>query len=113
MLLYGQLKEGQRGLGRPLLRFKDTLKANLRSCKIDAENWEDTAADRERRRQQVTQGIEAFEQARAESIQDRRERRKRGALTSTQDKIPCSICGRLCIPGLGLRFHMRSHAKRK
>ena len=48
MLLYGQLKEGQRGLGRPLLRFRDTLKANLRSCSIDAANWEDEAADRER-----------------------------------------------------------------
>lgn len=113
MLLYGQLKEGQRGLGRPLLRFRDSLKANLRSCKIDAENWEDTAADRERWRQQVTQGIETFEQARTESIQDKRKRRKHGALTSTQDKIPCSICGRLCVPGIGLSSHMRSHAKRK
>ena len=48
MLLYGQLKEGQRGLGRPLLRFRDSLKANLRSFNIDADIWEDTAADRER-----------------------------------------------------------------
>ena len=113
MLLYGQLKEGQRGLGRPLLRFKDTLKANLRNCNTDAANWEDTAADRERWRHQVTRGTQSFEQTRADSIQDKRYRRKRGPLTSTLDKIPCSVCGRLCVPGIGLCSHMRSNAKRK
>lgn len=60
MLLYGQLKGGQRGLGRHL-HYRDTLKANVRSCRIDAENWEDTAASRERWRQQVSQGIGTFE----------------------------------------------------
>ena len=36
--LYGQLKEGQRGLGRTLLHFRDKLKANLKSYNIDAAN---------------------------------------------------------------------------
>lgn len=42
MLLYGQLKEGQRGLGRHFLHFRDTMKANLKSSNIDTENLEDT-----------------------------------------------------------------------
>lgn len=82
MLLCGQLKEGQRGLGRPLLCFRDTLEANRRRCRINAENREDTAADRERWRQQVDK------QATTESVRVKRERRKHGALTSTQDKVP-------------------------
>lgn len=64
LLLYRQLKEGQRGLGRPLLRFKDKLKVDLRSRNIEEEAWENIAAGRERWRHQVTQGIETFEQAR-------------------------------------------------
>lgn len=46
MLLYGQLKQEQPGLGRPLLHFRDSMKANLKSWDIAAENREDTAADR-------------------------------------------------------------------
>lgn len=30
-----------------------------------------------------------------------------------RQEVPCSTCGRLCVPGIGLRSHMRSHAKRK
>ena len=46
MLLYGQLKQGLRNRGRPLKRYKDSLKANLKSCNIAVNSWEETAQDR-------------------------------------------------------------------
>jgi len=33
-ILYSQMKEGTRGVGRPRLRFKDTVKRNLKDLKI-------------------------------------------------------------------------------
>ena len=44
-VFYGQLKEGSRTGGQKL-RFKDTLKSNLKSCNIDISNWESYASDR-------------------------------------------------------------------
>ena len=31
-LFYGELSQGKRGIGRPKLRYKDSLKANLKKC---------------------------------------------------------------------------------
>ena len=42
MLLYGQLREGHRDQGRPFKRYKDTLKANLKSGNTDVYSWEAT-----------------------------------------------------------------------
>lgn len=82
MLLFGQLKEEQGGLGKPLLRFRDILKANLRSCRIDAiKNWEDTAANSERWRQQVSQSIETFEQGAGNKEQSPQPRTKPPAVS--------------------------------
>ncbi|XP_076438765.1 ATP-dependent translocase ABCB1-like [Babylonia areolata] len=56
MLLNGQLKEGQRDQERPLKRYKDTLKAHLRSCSIDTASWEDVALVRTQWKQQSDYG---------------------------------------------------------
>ena len=45
-LFYGELSQGKRGIGRPKLRYKDSLKANLKKCNIDTVYWENQAADR-------------------------------------------------------------------
>ena len=92
MLLYGQLKEGHRDLGRPFKRYKDTLKANLKSCYIDVNSWEATARDRALWKYQCTQGTKAIEVNRAAAIQAKKERRKQRS--SSVDSFPCSICGR-------------------
>ena len=39
-VFYGQLKKRSRTAGGQKLRFKDTLKSNLKSCNIDISNWE-------------------------------------------------------------------------
>ena len=45
-VFYGQLKEGSRTAGGQKLRFKDTLKSNLKSCNTDISNRESYASDR-------------------------------------------------------------------
>ena len=45
-LLYSQLCEGKRNLGRPRLRFKDTVKRNLEKLDIDRSSWRQKAKDR-------------------------------------------------------------------
>jgi hypothetical protein len=45
-LLYSQLSTGRRNQGRPRLRFKDTVKRNMRSRDIDLDDWKQLACDR-------------------------------------------------------------------
>ena len=45
-LLYLQLCEGKRNLGRPRLRFKDTIKRNLEKLDMDRSSWQQKAKDR-------------------------------------------------------------------
>ena len=45
-ILYSQLKEGLRGIGRPRLRFKDTVKRNLKDKKISVGRWQSLSGNR-------------------------------------------------------------------
>ena len=45
-ILYSQLKEGTRGIGRPRLRFKDTFKRSLKDLKIPFGSWQSLSKDR-------------------------------------------------------------------
>ena len=45
-LLFGELQEGKRSQGGQKKRFKDTLKASLKSFNISHNTWEQTAQDR-------------------------------------------------------------------
>ena len=44
--LYGELTEGKRKAGRPLLRSEDTCKRDLKQCCIDIDTWEKQTNDR-------------------------------------------------------------------
>ena len=45
-LLYGELCQGKRSVGGQKKRFKDCLKASLKSQNIDLNTWETLAQDR-------------------------------------------------------------------
>lgn len=107
MLLYGQLKGGHRNQGRPVKRYRDNLKASLRSCKIDVNSWEETAHDRALWREQYCTGTRAFEASRTAAIRDKKERRKQRC--TPVDSFPCRVCGRICASRIGLHSHMKTH----
>jgi hypothetical protein len=111
-MLYGQLTSGTRAVGRPLLRFKDICKRDMRSADIDPETWEATAADRNAWRQAVRTGVDRGEAKRRLEWLDKRERRK--ARVASQPPTPsssslyvCSKCHRHCRSKIGLYSHSR------
>lgn len=54
-VLYSQLAEGSRGIGRPKLRFKDTIRRNLKDKEISLGRWQKLSLDRPRWRQTIHQ----------------------------------------------------------
>lgn len=61
-ILYGELRDGACRAGRPLLRFKDTIKSDFKAANINATTWEDTAADRDTWRHSVKAGASRAEE---------------------------------------------------
>ena len=45
-ILYSQLREGSRGIGRPKLRYNDKIKRNLKDLNIPIGSWQDATRDR-------------------------------------------------------------------
>ena len=68
---YSELKSGKRRLGRPLMRFKDSLKANLKVCSIDPKKWEELALNRSQWRRTCLEGIFKFEADRISHLQEK------------------------------------------
>jgi len=74
-LLYGELTAGQRSLGRPKKRYRDSLKESIQRYDIPYSTWEASANDRPAWHSLVSAGVLAFE---ANRIRERfaREERK-------------------------------------
>ena len=111
-LFYGQLKGGKRGIGRPRLRFKDTLKHNLSDCGMNPTTWEADAQNRQLWRARCHAATKEYEERRIETaIQKRAARKARDAATSTPI-FRCSDCGKECLSRIGLSSHQRAHRRR-
>ncbi|KAK4321914.1 hypothetical protein Pmani_007296 [Petrolisthes manimaculis] len=61
-LLYGELAQGKRPIGRPQLRFKEVCKRDLKAWNIDQNSWEADCAEKSfqvrRNTRSVTRGKE-------------------------------------------------------
>ena len=53
LILYSQLTDGTRGIGRPKLRYKDTIKRNLKDCDIPLGSWQSLSRSRDGWRQLI------------------------------------------------------------
>ena len=73
-ILYGELATGTSPTGRPLLRFKDVCKRDMKADNINPAGWEAVATDRRHWRLDDKAGIQACEERRAEQRDERRER---------------------------------------
>lgn len=109
-VLYSQLATGTRPTGRPILRFKDVCKRDMKQCDIVPTSWETAADDRAKWRATVYEGMKASEKKRLTIWQKKRERRKR--TESSNKSLPtsvhsCSICGKDCHSRIGLFSHNR------
>ena len=74
-LLYGELERGKRKTGRPLLRFKDACKRDMKAFDIASDDWEKLANDRVQWRAALRSGQLACETKRQERWERRRQKR--------------------------------------
>ena len=107
-LFYGELSQGKRGTGRPKLRYKDSLKANLKKCNIDTATWEKQAAVREEWRTTINTKVIESEQARDMAKEEKRAAaRSRTPATLSDSSVVCTVCSRVCASRIGLHSHSR------
>ncbi len=74
-LICGQLAKGKRIRGGQKLRYKDTLKKNLRSCDL-LHTWRERTQDRVGWRHNIHSAVKDFEANRLKNEDEKRKRRK-------------------------------------
>ena len=113
-ILYSQLAVGTRSVGRPLLRYSDACKRDMRRGGVDVDDWENVAPDRSAWRQLVNKSKDAVETRRRLEDEARRERRHGRHQHSAENQVPpdrlhvCRGCNRDCGSRIGLWSHARS-----
>jgi hypothetical protein len=112
-LLYGELAAGKRKVGGQRKRFKDSLKASMKSLNINPDSWETLAQDRHTWRSTISKSAEDAEQLRLEESRSKRITRKTRLanlpLNTTNSLHKCPTCGRCCRAQIGLISHLRTH----
>ena len=71
-ILYGEMATGSRATGRPLLRYSDVCRRDLRETAIDEDLWEKVAADRGAWRQAVYDGLATLKEPRRKPLESRK-----------------------------------------
>ena len=98
-----------RGTGRPLLRYKDICKRDLKALDINEPSWESSAADRDEWRRTLKRKLPEGECNLIAGVAAKRAKRKEIAEANVLPVLPsafiCPICGRDCKAGIGLLSH--------
>ena len=115
IVLFGELSTGHCEGGAPKKRFKDNLKKSLTTCNIDHKQWSDLAADCVAWRHTIHQAASQFEADRRSSLEDKRQRRKGHAASTTTPDItfPYRHCSRPCLSRIGLVSQERACSRRQ
>ena len=110
-LLYGELTKAPRKIGRPLLRFKDKLKNNLKALNFDLKSWETLSKTRTEWRASCHSSVSRFKERRLLGLkQSRATRKSRSSSSSLPSRLlTCPECGKTCKTPAGLRSHKRTH----
>ena len=106
-ILYGELREGVRRVDRPLLRYKEVIKRDLRSALIDTSAWEDIAKHQDIWRQSVKTGVSKAEANASVQATCKRAARKEGTASACDStRHVCATCNstETATPGSGYRL---------
>ena len=103
-ILYGELASGSRHIGRPMLRYKDVSKRDLKACGIELRSWECTAADRNLWRATTSAGVQRIDAIRMEH---RTGQHSQVRISHPQQTRTCTLCGKVCLSKIGLYSHSR------
>lgn len=114
-VFFGELKNGKRAQGAPKKRYKDTLKASLKSFGLDLKSWESLAQDRPAWRRKVQDGAVLCESRRSSCAILKRQQRKStkeghvAVPQSSTSSLTCPVCHREFRARIGLFSHLRTH----
>ena len=107
-LLYGELAQGKRPVGRPKLRFKDVVKRDMQAIGLPIDSWETLASDRSAWKTNCAKALQEGEKLLHITVDTRRERQKARALAPpTNSTYVCGSCHRICRSRIGLQSHLR------
>ena len=112
-LLYGELSTGERGAGRPQLRFRDVCKRDLKAIGMDTVCWEELATDRSKWRSNLHSCLKTSEESLTTAAEVKRAQRKKKETAPTATTINtvctyvCNICNRHCLSRIGLYSHSK------
>lgn len=110
-LLYGELATGSRSAGRPVLRYKDVCRRDMKAGDITPSSWESVAEDRSGWRCAVRTCVNRSEERREQLWRDRRARNRPRTSAPTApgatSTFTCSKCNRTCLSRIGLISHSR------
>ncbi|BHF57167.1 hypothetical protein SprV_0100010800 [Sparganum proliferum] len=110
-LFYEDVATGSRRQGRPIRRYKDTMKSSLKRLQINPINWEELALDRPTWRRTVKTGAAIYEANRIAAAKVKREARKsqvRPVHNADAQPLPtCPRCQRTFRARIGLVGHLR------
>ena len=113
IVFYGERTDGTRPVGRPKKRHKDHLKSVLKSCRVEPNQFETLAANREGWRAAVSAGTEALDHSLRAARDRRRRARHLGPVTNANDPITCPDCGRDFRTSSGYQSHQRAHERER
>ena len=108
-LLYGQISDAPRRVGRPLLRYKDKLKENLKHLEFDTKNWEQLPLSRTNWRSECYTRLKRFELKRTQDHDNKYAAAKIKHNLPVDNTHICPMCGKSCRSKAGLASHSRRH----
>ena len=112
-ILYGELASGHRPVGRPVLRFKDVCKRDLKAAEINLSSWKEYASNRDDWRSKVKDCVKKNEERRRQDAQEKRTRRKQRQLEPKEPStFICVYCLKDCHAKIGLLSHNKFCKKR-
>ena len=115
-ILFGELATGSRSTGRPLFRFKDVCKRDLKARNISSGNLEALVEDRVPWRHTINEAIRTSEKRREDKVEESkaRKRQKTGSVPTDPTNIfMCTTCSWVCRSKIGLYSHSRRCSSKK
>ena len=109
-ILCGELATGSRPARRPVLRYKDVCKRDMKTGNINPADWEAKATDRSSWRLAVKAGIQTSGLKKEEQWEEKRQRRRQRAASASTEPgavYTCSNCNKACCSRIGLYSHSR------
>ena len=117
-VLYGELWQVKRNVGRPHLRYMDCTKRHFHAADINKRHWEEMTHDRSASRTAVKKEAAKAGTKRATDADIKRQRHHERALalvnrTDQQPEFACRYCGRKLAARIGQLSHERTCARKR